>query len=85
LRDTWGGFCLAAIIQTITWRTALGYDEGKGTSAGYTTFRLCAYGGRQLLPLRRLWTGYEADAELICVTGREKVQAIDHAVVTTYE
>jgi hypothetical protein len=39
----------------------------------------------QLLPLWRLWTGYEADAELICVTGREKVQAIDHAVVTTYE
>ena len=35
--------------------------------------------------LGRLRTGNEADAELIYVTGREKVQVIDHAVVTTYE
>ena len=33
----------------------------------------------------RLWTGNETDAELIYVTGREKVQVVDHAVVTAYE
>lgn len=33
----------------------------------------------------RLWTGNETDAELIYVAGREKMQVVDHAVVTTYE
>ena len=33
----------------------------------------------------RLWRGNEANAELIRVTGREKVQVVDHAVVTTHE
>ena len=32
-----------------------------------------------------LWTGNEADAELICLTGREKMQAVDHRVVTAHE
>jgi hypothetical protein len=29
--------------------------------------------------------GNEANAELVCVTGREKVEAVDHPVVTAYE
>jgi hypothetical protein len=33
----------------------------------------------------RLWTGDDADAELIRVTGREKMQVIDHVVVTAHE
>ena len=32
-----------------------------------------------------LWTGNDADAELICVTGREEMQAVDHMVVTAHE
>jgi hypothetical protein len=34
---------------------------------------------------RRLWTGNEADAELICVTGHEEMQVVDHVVVTAHE
>ena len=36
-------------------------------------------------PWSFLWTGNEADAELICLTGREKMQAVDHRVVTAHE
>ena len=39
----------------------------------------------ELLRGARLWTGDEADAELVRVTGREKVQVVDHRVVTTHE
>ena len=35
--------------------------------------------------VRGILTGYEADAELIYVTGREEMQAVDHAVVTAHE
>ena len=53
-----------------------------------TTLSLCYDGGATpstLSVVLGLPTGYEADAELICVTRREKMQAVDHAVVTAHE
>jgi hypothetical protein len=56
--------------------------------ASTTTLSLCYYGGATpstLSVVRGSPTGYEADAELIYVTGREEMQVVDHAVVTAHE
>jgi hypothetical protein len=63
------------------WRTGV-------RSASTTTLTLCYYGAATpstLSVVRGLPTGYEADAELIYVTGREKMQVVDHPVVTAHE
>jgi hypothetical protein len=57
-------------------------------SASTTTLTLCYYGAATpstLSVARGLPTGYEADAELIYVTGREKMQVVDHPIVTAHE
>jgi hypothetical protein len=72
----------STVVEALSgWRTGV-------RSTSRTTLTLCYFGAATPSAssvVRGLPTGYEADAELIYVTGREKMQVVDHAVVTAHE
>jgi hypothetical protein len=72
----------STVVEALSgWKTGVG-------SASRTTSTLRYYSAATPSTssvVRGSPTGYEADAELIYVAGREKMQVVDHAVVTAHE
>ena len=84
------GIVGVVIIVIIILREALTETIQRNATRGSIERALirCYYGAATpstLSVVRGSPTGYEADAELIYVTGREEMQVVDHPVVTAHE